>query len=50
MINNIIIICHLTPNETPNEPQHSGCTELMYLLETDRVPFPSLSRKNMGPL
>lgn len=29
----IIIICHLTPNATLNEPQHSTFMELMYLLE-----------------
>lgn len=32
MINIIIIICHLTPNETMNEPQHGTFMELMYLL------------------
>lgn len=50
MINIIIISCHLTPNGTLNEPQHGDCTELMYLPETNSVPFPSLSRKSIGPL
>lgn len=34
MINIIIIICHLMPNETLNEPGHSNFMELMYLPET----------------
>lgn len=34
MINIIIIICHLTLNETLNEPRYSTFMELMYLLET----------------
>ena len=39
MINIITIICHLTPNETLNEPQHSNFLELMYLLEALKHPL-----------
>lgn len=34
MINIIITICHLTPNEALNEPQPSDFVELICLLET----------------
>ena len=49
MINIITIICHLTPNETLNEPQHGNFLELMYLLEGLIQPSSPLSPGRMWP-
>lgn len=49
MINIITIICHLTPNETLNEPQHSNFLELMDPLEALIQPSSPLSSGRMWP-
>ena len=49
MINIITIICHLTPNETLNEPQHGNFLKLMYLLEGLIQPSSPLSSGRMWP-